>query len=71
MCLSSIGKVIKISKDTALADFNGVQKEVSTTLKPQVQKGDYVLVHAGFIIEIMPPAEAKKALKEIAETQIC
>lgn len=69
MCLSVIGKIIKVESDTATADFNGAIKEVSTTLKPQVKKGDYVLIHAGFIIEIMNPKEAKKALKDINETQ--
>lgn len=68
MCLSVIGRVVKVAKDTTLVDLNGAQKEVSAALKPNVKKGDYVLLHAGFIIEIMKPKEAKKVLKDINET---
>ncbi|MDR0953443.1 MAG: HypC/HybG/HupF family hydrogenase formation chaperone [Elusimicrobiota bacterium] len=69
MCLSLIGKIKKIQKDTALADFSGIQKEISLTLTPTAKTGDYVLVHAGFAIEIMKPKEAKEALKAIEETK--
>ena len=69
MCLSIIGRVLKVDKDIALVDLNGAQKEVSAVLKPQVKKGDYVLLHAGFIIEIMEAKEAKKVLKDINETK--
>ena len=69
MCLSVIGRVIKVDKDTALVDLNGAQKVVSAALKPQTKKGDYVLLHAGFIIEIMNAKEAKAALKDINETK--
>ena len=53
MCLSIIGKILKVGKNIALIDLNGARKEVSAVLKPQAKKGDYALVHAGFIIEIM------------------
>ena len=66
MCLSIIGKILKVERGSALIDLNGARKEVSAVLKPQAKKGDYALVHAGFIIEIMPPKEAKAALADIA-----
>jgi hydrogenase expression/formation protein HypC len=69
MCLSVIGKIIKVNGDSALIDLDGIKKEVSITLKPNAKKGDYVLLHAGFVIEIMQSKEAKKALKDIKETE--
>ncbi|MDR0734211.1 MAG: HypC/HybG/HupF family hydrogenase formation chaperone [Elusimicrobiota bacterium] len=66
MCLSIIGKILKVKKNIALIDLNGARKDVSAVLKPQAKKGDYALVHAGFIIEIMDPREAKAALADIA-----
>jgi hydrogenase expression/formation protein HypC len=66
MCLSIIGKILKVEKGTALIDLSGARKEVSAVLKPHAKKGDYALVHAGFIIEIMAAGEAKKALADIA-----
>ena len=70
MCLSVIGRVLKVDKGVAIIDLNGAQKEVSAALKPRVKKGDYVLLHAGFIIEIMDAKEAKAALKDIAAAVI-
>ena len=70
MCLSVIGRIIKTDGETALVDLRGLQKEVSAVLKPSAKKGDYVLLHAGFIIEIMKPDAAKKALKDIASSVI-
>ena len=69
MCLSIIGKIIKVDGETAIVDLGGAQKEVSPRFKPHAKKGDYVLVHAGFILEIMDAKEAKKALKDINETK--
>ncbi|NLF80361.1 MAG: HypC/HybG/HupF family hydrogenase formation chaperone [Clostridia bacterium] len=55
MCLAIPGKVIDIDSAVALAriDYNGLAKTASTMLMPEVQAGDYVLVHAGFIIQII------------------
>lgn len=63
MCIAAPGKIEKISKDKAIVDFNGTKIEASTRLKPNAKKNDYVLVHAGFIIEII---EEKDALKTLA-----
>ncbi len=70
MCISVIGKIVKLQKGSALINIEGILKEASTVLKPQAKAGDYVLLHAGFIIEIMPPKEAKKALKDIRGAQL-
>ena len=52
MCLAIPGKVIKIDDDNATIDYNGITKQAKITLvSPKI--GDYVLVHAGFAIEIL------------------
>lgn len=55
MCLAVPGKVIDIDQAAALAriDYNGLTKTASTMLMPETKAGDYVLVHAGFIIQII------------------
>ncbi len=63
MCIATPGKIENIIKDKAIVDFNGTKVEASTRLKPATKKDDYVLVHAGFIIEIV---EEKDALKTLA-----
>jgi hydrogenase expression/formation protein HypC len=55
MCLAIPGRVVKIDVDEqkALIDYNGLEKSASIMLTPQVAVHDYVLVHAGFIIQII------------------
>ncbi len=46
----------------AKVDFGGVMREVDVSLvNPKV--GDYVIVHAGFAIQILDEEEARKTLE--------
>lgn len=53
MCLAIPGRVKEIDRERELAviDYDGLCKSASTRLKPEVEPGQLVLVHAGFIIE--------------------
>jgi hydrogenase expression/formation protein HypC len=64
MCLAIPGRVVKL-KDTMLAEveIGGVTREVSLTLLPEAQVGDYVLVHTGFAIEKIDEKEAEETMK--------
>jgi len=54
MCLAIPGKIIKKFDDnTAEIEIGGIIKEVNLDLVPEVKIGDYVLLHAGFAIEII------------------
>ena len=54
MCLGVPGKIIKIADNyVATVDVNGNQTDISIRLTPEVQLGDFVLVHAGFAMEII------------------
>jgi len=54
MCLAIPGKVKKILDDhTAEIEIGGIVKNASLDLIPKVKIGDYVLLHAGFAIEII------------------
>ena len=54
MCLAVPGKVIKRDDDLkATVDMMGIERPVSLRLVPTAQVGDYVLVHAGFGIQIV------------------
>ena len=52
MCLAVPGKVIEIQGDKAKIDYGGVIRDANISLVP-AKVGDYVVVHAGFAIEIM------------------
>ncbi len=54
MCLAIPAKVAKLEEgNLATVDILGVTREISVDLTPQAQVGDYVLVHAGFAIEVV------------------
>lgn len=64
MCLAIPGKVKKIFNDnTAEIEIGGIIKRVSLYLIPQVVVGDYVLLHAGFAIEVIDQEKALEIFK--------
>ncbi|MBN1214134.1 MAG: HypC/HybG/HupF family hydrogenase formation chaperone [Candidatus Lokiarchaeota archaeon] len=72
MCLAIPGKIINIDGNTALVDFNGIYQKIVIALVKDPEIGKYVVVHAGYAIEIMDEFEAQDAInqwKEIAKEQ--
>ncbi len=63
MCLGIPVKVIEIKKDgMAMAEIAGVRREIGIQLVPDVKVGDYVILHAGFAIQILDEKEAQETL---------
>ncbi len=67
MCLAVPMRVEKIEGKKAIVDSAGVQAKVDISMVPEVKVGDYVIVHAGFAIEILKPEEAEETLRLIEE----
>jgi hydrogenase expression/formation protein HypC len=68
MCLAIPGKVIKKSGDMAEIDFEGLKRRINIMLVPDIKKGEYCLVHAGYAIEKIDKKyamETKKYLEEM------
>ena len=63
MCLAIAGRIIKIEQDTAAIDFGGLTKHASTLLFPSLIVDDYVLVHAGFVIQKLDPDYALELIE--------
>ncbi len=64
MCIAVPGKVTGIGEfDMVLVDFGGTEKAASTDLVPDVAVGDYVLVHAGFVINKLSEEDALETLR--------
>ena len=64
MCLAIPGKIVEIDKDKdhGIVDYgDGTKRKVNITLV-DVKIGDYVLVHAGFAIQIIDEKEALETL---------
>ena len=66
MCLAVPGKVLRVEErdGTTMADvdFGGVLKEVCLEYVPDVQVGEYVIVHVGFAIQRLDEASALETL---------
>ncbi len=63
MCLAVPGKVESIDSSTAVVNFTGIKRNVSVALVPNVKINDYVIVHAGFAIQILDKDIAKETLE--------
>lgn len=68
MCLAIPMKVDSLNENNmATVDALGVTREISVDLTPNVKVGDYVLVHAGFAIEIVDEQFAQETIDLIME----
>lgn len=63
MCLALPGKIISREDQFAIADFEGTQKKIVVALIPNVEIGEYVIVHAGYAIEKISEQAAKESLE--------
>lgn len=72
MCLAVPGRVLSIegSEPAFLrgkVDFAGAGKEVSFSFTPDVQIGQYVLVHAGFALQVVDELEARRIFEDLQQ----
>ena len=72
MCLGVPGRVLKILDADPLIrsaeiSFDGVVQTVSLAFVPEVNAGDYVIVHAGFGLSKVNEEEAGRIFKTLAE----
>jgi len=67
MCLGVPAKVISIEKTMATVRLGGVEYKASLQLLEDVKVGDFILLHAGFAIEKVDPAEAEETMKLIRD----
>ena len=68
MCLAIPGKVESVSGDDPLmrvgrVNFGGIIKEASLAYVPEVEVGDYVIVHVGFALSKVDEEEAQKVFQ--------
>jgi len=78
MCLGVPGRIMEVSpagadkrEATAAVDFQGSRVEVSLSLVPEAKAGDWVLVHAGYALTLLPEDEAAETWRwlELAEVK--
>ena len=63
MCLAIPACVVELrAGERALVDVGGVRKEISVALVDGVREGEYVILHVGYALQVIDPAEAQKTL---------
>jgi hydrogenase expression/formation protein HypC len=63
MCLAVPGKIVSIEDTLAEVDLAGTVRKASLLLVPDAGIGDYVLIHAGFAIQVLDEDYALETLK--------
>jgi hydrogenase expression/formation protein HypC len=72
MCLAGPVEVLTIAGDeplqrTARVSFGGVVKDVSLAFLPEVEVGDFVLVHVGVALQRVDESEARVTLEYLRQ----
>jgi len=72
MCLAIPGKVLEIATNSegvrmGRTNFGGVVKQVCLEYTPEVETGDYVLVHVGFALSKVDEEEAARTYRLLEE----
>lgn len=72
MCLGVPGKVLSIQADPlgmnmGKVSFGGITKQVCLAYVPDVEVGEYVVVHVGFAISKIDEEEAHRVFELLAE----
>jgi hydrogenase expression/formation protein HypC len=67
MCLGVPGKVMELYQANGMimgkVDFGGVVREACLEYLPEIQVGDYTIVHVGFGISRLNETEARETLE--------
>lgn len=67
MCLAVPAKIIDKKDQLAVVELSGVRRDVSLLLLPEAEVGDFVLIHAGFAMQIIDQEEAEKTNELLRE----
>ena len=65
MCIAAPAQVVEINeeKNIGFVDFGGVRQQIKLDLVDEIEVGKYVLVHAGYAIEVLSDQAAKDSLE--------
>ncbi len=69
MCLAIPMKVATIDGDEAWVESDGTRRKIGLAFCKDARPGDYVIVHAGFAIEILKEDEARRTLQAMREVE--
>jgi hydrogenase expression/formation protein HypC len=62
MCLAVPMRLLELHGQSGILEIGGVRKEVMLTLTPEAKIGDWLVVHAGYALEILDEKEAENTV---------
>jgi hydrogenase expression/formation protein HypC len=69
MCLAIPAKIVSKKRDTAVVDVSGVRREACLMLCPEAKIGDYIIMHAGFAIQLLDKKDAEETLQMLSDME--
>jgi hydrogenase expression/formation protein HypC len=69
MCLGIPMKLVSVEGNAGKAEQAGVRRTVALDLVPGAKVGDYVIVHAGYGIQILDEEAAQETLALLAQLE--
>ncbi|MGE5398473.1 MAG: HypC/HybG/HupF family hydrogenase formation chaperone [Chitinophagales bacterium] len=70
MCLGVPGKIVELlPQKMGKVDVRGNLVEISLRLTPEAEIGDWVLIHAGFAMEIIDEVLARETTEALEELE--
>jgi len=78
MCLAVPGRIVGVRKEEGASevaalgtvDFQGSRIEVSLAFTPEAREGDWVLVHAGFALQVLDEQAARETWEYLQEADL-
>jgi len=67
MCLGVPMKLVSVEGRQGKAELDGISRKIGIDLVPAAKVGDYVIVHAGYAIQILDEQSALETLALLAE----
>jgi hydrogenase expression/formation protein HypC len=69
MCLAIPGRVLEKIEENGLVmgliDYAGMRNKACLAYTPEAEVGNYVIVHAGFALQVLNEDEAEASLREL------
>ncbi|HOU53558.1 MAG TPA: HypC/HybG/HupF family hydrogenase formation chaperone [Myxococcota bacterium] len=63
MCLAVPMRLVRRDGPVGWAEVQGISREVRLDLVPEVRPGEWLIVHAGYAIEVLDEEEARESLE--------
>lgn len=60
-------RVIEVNGDKGIVDIGGVRREIDLSLVEGVKPGNWVILHAGFAIQVLDEEEARETLELLSK----